>query len=139
MKAAVPASYAFAGTVRCECHAGKLRLAGIERTTGRPMVLALVGVAGDALPARMDDLVVRMNSGSAGSVGSSYLSLHWRDGDRKLVASAVHVAWGADASLAAAMPGVTASWRGRLGWALLLNLVRVPGVTRLLRAIRGGG
>jgi hypothetical protein len=37
----------------------------------------------------------------------------------------------------AAVPPAPARWGPRIGWALLLNLLRVPGIAVLLQRLRG--
>ncbi len=37
----------------------------------------------------------------------------------------------------AAVPPAPARWLPRIGWALLLNLLRVPGMAALLQRLRG--
>jgi hypothetical protein len=40
------------------------------------------------------------------------------------------------AEFAAAVPPAPVKWGPRIGWALLLNLLRVPGMAALLRRLR---
>jgi hypothetical protein len=74
----------------------------------------------------------------AGAAPARWL-LRWAGGSLELALRSIHVQRAGRVALAEALPGLAPSWRGRIGWALLLNLVRVPGMTRLLQALRGAG
>jgi hypothetical protein len=127
--------FAYTGEVRCTRRGAHCHLQGTERDTHRPMKLLLVAGDDAALPASMADLELRRLDGGDGL----RWQLAWSGAEMQLTLRSVHVQRAGSAALAAAMPGVAPSWRGRVGWALLLNLVRVPGITRLLRTLRGAG
>jgi hypothetical protein len=46
---------------------------------------------------------------------------------------------GVPTAFARALPPVVAPWGARAGWVLLLNVLRVPGMARLLQQLRGAG
>jgi hypothetical protein len=132
-------AYAFSGAVRCERRGTQWLLDGLERTTLQPLRLVLVTNDAAALPASMPDLELqRMGASSSGAAPLQW-QLGWIGGRREIVLRSIHVQRAGSKALAAAMPGVSPSRRGRLAWALLLNLARVPGVSRLLQALRGAG
>jgi hypothetical protein len=130
--------YAFAGGVRCERQDMQWLMSGRERATRLPLNLVLVTSDSCKLPANLQDLEMRPAVGVPAGDRLQRWQLAWSGGACELAARSVHVLHTASADLAAAMPGVAPSWRGRIGWALLLNLARVPGMTRTLQALRGG-
>jgi hypothetical protein len=132
-------TYAFTGPVRCERRGAQWLMEGLERTTRQPLRLVLISGDTRGLPASVPDLEVRRAIGAAPGGRMQLWRLRWSGETWELAAQSVHVQRAGNAALAAAMPGVAPSRAGRLGWALLLNLVRLPGMTRLLRALRGAG
>jgi len=128
--------YAFAGPVRCERRGAQLLLVGVARARGVLLRLVLAGAERRELPAVLDDLEVSVR-GSDGAPGRC--ELRWRQGTAEFGVRGAHALWRADAATAATLAGMRPTRLGRWGWAILLNLVRLPGVTRLLQAIRGAG
>lgn len=123
---------AFEGPVQCEAAQGAANLvlrAGLTQ-------LLFSGASGAALPARLDNVRVIEIAGDA------------QDGLRRfriespgltLALQARHVQLHRDAAAEfyRAVPPVQVPLRLRLGWALLLTALRVPGVAALLRKLRG--
>jgi hypothetical protein len=99
------------------------------------MTLLLVSMDEIALPVAMTDLELRRIDTGA----RARWRLTWTGGQAELALRSIHVQRAGSSALAAALPGVAPSWRGRIGWAVLLYLVRVPGVTRVLQVLRGAG
>jgi hypothetical protein len=124
---------AFAGDVQLtRLDGGVLRLRGRARDDGLPLTLWFSGSTSSTLPALLRDVSVNEES-EAGT-------RQWRitaAGVGQIVharSMQVHRGLGADWMRAVAPP--VASLRGRIGWAILLNLLRIPGAGRLLATLR---
>lgn len=120
----------YAGEVRCERSGAQLHFSGSERGRGLPLrVVFAGGVAGD-LPQRLQDVRIRSHASGwqllAGS--ASY----------PVTARSVQLLRDVSLPAALALPGARAGWRGRAAWALLLNVLRIPGAAGILKRSRGG-
>jgi hypothetical protein len=111
------------------------RLSGLDRDSEGRLEVLLCGDSSLQLPAKLPavELYVRDEPTAP--------AWELRSGERVLpvAARAVQVHRGAAAAFARALPPIIAPWRVRAGWALLLNALRVPGMARLLRRLRGTG
>ena len=123
---------AFEGPVQCEAAHGAVNLvlrAGLTQ-------LLFSGASGAALPARLDNVRVIEIAGAAPAglrsfrIESPGLTLALQARQVQLHRDAAAVFYGA-------VPPVRVPLRLRLGWALLLTALRVPGVAALLRKLRG--
>jgi hypothetical protein len=128
---------AFRGSVACRRESGAVQwcLCGVDRDTGTALEVLLSGAAALDLPAQFVDAALYVRSEAAAAaweLRSSGRSL-------PLAVRAVQVHRRADAPFEAALPRNLAPWSVRAGWFVLLNLVRVPGMARLLQRIRGHG
>ena len=128
---------AFRGSVQCQHQAGAVqwRLRGIDSASGAALEVSLSGGAGMQLPAQLADAELH--------VRDEFTNTAWElrsDGQSlPLTVRAVQVHRNAEEVFAGALPGTVAPWSARAGWVLLLNALRVPGVVRLLRRLRGHG
>lgn len=128
---------AFRGEAQCARKAGAVRwhLSGVDRDGEGRLEVLLCGVVGPELPACLPEAELYVH----GEPGAAVWEL--RSGTTVLVfaAQAVQVHRGAEAAFARALPRVIAPWSVRAGWVLLLDALRVPGMARLLRKLRGAG
>ena len=126
---------AFRDSAHCVRESGAVqwRLVGLDRDSGTALEVLLSGAAALQLPARLAAAELYLQGDPANA------AWELRSGGQvvPLAVRAVQVHRGAAAALANALPQVAAPWRARVGWVLLLNLLRVPGVPRLLRTLRG--
>ncbi len=128
---------AFRGSAQCRREAGAVqwRLSGLDRDSGDALEVLLSGAAALQLPAELAgaELHVRDElSAAAWELRSSGQSL-------PLAVRAVQVHRGAAALFEHALPRIAVPWKVRVGWVLLLNALRVPGMGRLLRKLRDRG
>ncbi len=145
----------FDGAVECRLAPGaavNLTLRGRERGGGTLEAL-LAGVrleaagAGSgaemlgALPASLDEVRLLELPGPAASTaatdGPRRLQLRSRERRLDLVARSLQLHRDAGPSFFAAVPPVSVPAGRRLGWALLLALLRVPATARLIAALQG--
>jgi len=128
---------AFSGDADCRREAGPVhwRIVGSDRDGGAPLEVLLSGGAELQLPGRLraaefyrDDESVPpgWELRSAGLV-------------MPLAVRAVQVHRCAEAPFRRALPPVAVPWSARVGWFLLLNLLRLPGMTRLFARLRDRG
>lgn len=131
MSSAAPSSQPlqFAGEARCERDAAQLRISGTELGSALPLCLVFAGCAATDLPQSLRELRI------AGAAGRWQLDAG--QGRYVLEARALQVVRDVSVATARALPGVAPSWSGRVGWALLLNLLRIPGVAGALKRLRG--
>ena len=128
---------AFRGSVRCQRESGAVHwcLRGFDRDSGDALEVLLSGAAALQLPEQLaaPELYTRDRSGDPGwelRSGGQVLPLFVR---------AVQVHRSAELAFAGALASRAAPWRVRAGWALLLNLLRLPGMARVLGYLRGRG
>jgi hypothetical protein len=128
---------AFRDAALCQRQEGALqwRLTGLDRDGEGRLEVLLCGTASLQLPAQLPaaELYVRDESSAPAWELRSDATVV------PLVARSVQVHRGAAAAFARALPPVLAPWRVRIGWVLLLNALRVPGMASLLQRLRGGG
>lgn len=131
----------FEGPVECAPGSGAvtLTLRGRERSRGRADVTALFagassssGLAG--LPTRLHDVLL---SGGAAASGTHQVRLQSRELQRDLVCRSVQLHREAGIPFFSAVPPVAVPAARRLGWTVLLWVLRIPGAAGLLAALRG--
>ena len=126
---------AFGGEVQCVRETGAVtwRLSGADRDGGAALDVMLCGVADLQLPARLPASELHVSD----EMKNPVWELRSAGAVQRFTARSVQVHRGAAAAFARALPVVTAPWTVRAGWALLLDALRLPGVARLLRRLRG--
>ncbi len=117
---------------RCERTAGKTlwRITGVERDRGP--VEILFSQAALQLPARLDAVKLQEQRTAAAPAWI----LHGAGPSPALRLQRVHIHRDVSSAFMGALTLPTASRRARGGWYLLLNLLRLPGVARLVAMIR---
>jgi hypothetical protein len=117
---------------RFERAAGKTlwRIAGVERGGGP--VEVLFAQAASQLPARLDDVKLQQQHTAVAPAWT----LHCAGAAPALTLQRVHIHRDVSSAFMAALTLPTASARARGGWYLLLNLLRLPGMARLLEMKR---
>jgi hypothetical protein len=117
---------------RCERTAGKTlwRIAGVERDGGP--VEILFSQAALQLPARLDAVKLQEQRTAAAPTWT----LHSAGPAPAVTLQRVHIHRDVSGAFMGALTLPTASARARGGWYLLLNLLRVPGMARLLQMTR---
>ena len=123
---------AFKGAVRLEAGVRQLRLYGVEQGTSAELIVTFGGYHATALPAVLSDLRV-VRRGSAGNSGWQLQSITAR---YDVEARSLHVHRPIAREFFGAVPAAEATLRARCGWALLLNVLRIPGAAWLLNKIR---
>jgi hypothetical protein len=123
---------AFKGPVTVTAGLRQLRLDGVERGVGRALTVLVGNCESSALPAVLSDVVV--STADAPTPGRWQL----RAGvdQTEVVGRSIHVHRPAAADFYDAVPGAPLTVKARAGWALLLNVLRVPGMTRVLQFLR---
>jgi hypothetical protein len=125
---------AFRGSVRCRPKAGAVQwcLEGVDRDDGGALEVLLSGAAALRLPARLvaAELYVRDEA------VSPVWELRSAGQVLPLPVRALQIHRRADAAFAAALPRFAVPRTTRAGWFVLLNLLRVPGLARLLQVVR---
>ena len=125
---------AFRGNAQCQRERGAVQwcIKGLDRDSGLPLEVLLSGAAALRLPPQLlaAELYVRDESTNAS------WELRGSGVVYSLAVRAAQVHRGVGVSFAGSLPKISASWSTRAGWWLLLNLLRLPGIARLLRALR---
>jgi hypothetical protein len=118
---------------RCERTAGRTlwRIAGVERGGGP--VEVLFAQAALQLPARLEAVELEQQ----GSAVAPAWSLHGTGLAPALTLPRVHIHRDVSGAFMGALTLPMVSARARGGWYLLLNLLRVPGMARVLEKLRG--
>jgi hypothetical protein len=120
---------AFAGPATLQARTRQLHITGTERGATQPLQVTIGGCESLELPMQLDDLVI-----------SSATPGHWQlsSGAQcfELSGRALHVLRPAGAAFYQAVPGAPLTLSARAGWALLLNVLRLPGMARLLQILR---
>ena len=135
---------AFDGTVECRLESGpiNLTLRGYERSAGRAGsrvgAAALFGAAAttsgmEVLPAKLHDLHLFELDEQA---GLHCFEIRARELQLTLQARTLQLHRDAGRAFFGAVPPPRVLWRRRLGWALLLWVLRLPGAERLLARLR---
>ena len=125
---------AFRGNAQCRRETGAVQwcLGGLDRDSGLPLEVLLSGAAALRLPARLHAAELYVRDEAA----RESWELRGNGDVYPLAVRAVQVHRGAALAFAHSLPQVAVPWRVRAGWWLLLNLLRVPGMARLLRNLR---
>jgi len=125
---------AFGGEADCRRESGAVqwRIAGSERDSGLPLELLLSGAALLQLPGRLRDAQLHRDDESV----PPGWELRATGFALRLAVRAVQVHRVPEAPFRRALPPFAVPWATRAGWFLLLNLLRVPGVARLLGRLR---
>ena len=125
---------AFRGDAQCQRGVGPIQwtLTGVDRDSGVPLEVMLCGTAGLQLPAQLP--AAELHESREGAITSWEL----RSEGRMIPtgARAVQAHRDATAAFASVLPRFDVPWRVRVGWLLLLNLLRLPGAPRLLQWLR---
>jgi hypothetical protein len=123
---------ALAGAAHLQTGSRQLRIAGIEQGVARPVHITIGGCEATDLPAALNDLVI--SSVTNTTPGRWQLQA----GTRSIEVSgrSVHVQRPVGDPFYRAVPGAPLTWQARAGWALLLNVLRVPGMARLFQWLR---
>jgi hypothetical protein len=126
---------AFRGNAQCRRESGAIQwcISGLDRDTGAALAVLLSGAAGVQLPPELGDAELHVLDESA----NARWELRGNGTLYPLAVRAVQVHRDAAAAFAAALPRNSAPWTTRAGWWLLLGLLRLPGMARLLRGLRG--
>ena len=129
----------FEGPVDCATGSGAVSLTLRGRERGRGDVTALfAGAPGTSgltgLPARLHD--VRLLGGAAAS-GAQQVRLQSRELQRDLDCRSLQLHRDAGRAFFSAVPPVAVPVARRLGWTVLLWVLRIPGAAGLLAALRG--
>jgi hypothetical protein len=128
---------AFGGAADCRREAGAVqwRIAGSERDGGAPLEVLLSGAAQLQLPGQLRDAEFYRDDESwppRWELRSAGLAM-------SLAVRALQVHRRIDAPFRRALPPLAVPWSARAGWFLLLNLLRLPGMARLLSRLRSRG
>jgi hypothetical protein len=129
----------FEGPVECALGSGAVTLALRGRERGGGAVAALfAGASGSSglagLPRKLRD--VRLFDGAAAS-STRQVQLQSRELQLELVCRSLQLHRDAARAFFTAVPPVHIPVARRLGWAVLLSVLRIPGAARLLAALRG--
>jgi hypothetical protein len=129
---------AFTGSVACSLDNRLLLLRGRERGNGRELLVYLAGCDAPSPPEHCLDaeLYAPGVNLSSGAAGASAWRLVAGELNLLLPARSIHLHRPAADRFFAAVPEAQRTRKARLGWALLLNLLRLPGAARLLTIIR---
>jgi hypothetical protein len=125
---------AFRGNAQCRPEGGAVQwcISGLDRDDGAALQVLLSGGAEVRLPPEL--AAAELHVSDEGSNAS--WELRGNGAVYPLSVRGVQVHRGAAAAFAAVLPRIAAPWTTRVGWWLLLNLLRLPGMARLLRALR---
>jgi hypothetical protein len=125
----------FQGPVQCLGEAGAVQwcIRGVDRDSGMPMEVLLSGAAALQLPVQLRDAELHVRD----ELENTSWELRGNGAVIPLPIRAAQVHRYPATDFAAALPRIATQGRTRAGWWLLLNLLRVPGMTSLLRALRG--
>ena len=126
---------AFRDGAQCHREAGAVQwsISGVDKDCAMPLEILLSGAASIELPARFGSAELHVRD----ELGTPVYELHGDGRVYALQVRAVQVHRDAAAAFARVLPDVRISLGARLGWWLLLNALRVPGVSGLLRRFRG--
>jgi hypothetical protein len=128
---------AFRGHAQCRRESGAVQwcLRGIDREGGMPLEVLISGAPDLQLPAQLAS--AELYELAAG--GATPYELRSAGRAIPVVARAVQVHRDVAAAFDAVLPRFGVAWSVRLGWLVLLNVLRVPGAARLLGRLRAGG
>jgi hypothetical protein len=125
---------AFRGNAQCRPERGAIQwcVSGLDRDSGAGLEVLLSGAAGVQLPAELAGAELHVRDESE----SPEWELRAEGKVYPLKVRSVQVHRGTAAAFAGALPRIAAPWPTRVGWWLLLKLLRLPGMARLLRRFR---
>jgi hypothetical protein len=125
---------AFRGNAQCRQESGAVRwcVSGLDRDSGAGLEVLLSGGAEVRLPPQL--AAAELHVSDEGSNASWELRANGTLYPLDVRGVQVHRA--AANAFAAALPRIRAPWTTRAGWWLLLNLLRLPGMARLLQSLR---
>jgi hypothetical protein len=129
---------AFTGSVACSLSNRLLLLRGRERGNGRVLLVYLGGFDAAPPPASCVDAELYAPGGDVSSAADGVSAWRLVAGELNLLlpARSIHLHRPAADRFFAAVPEAQRTLKARVGWALLLNLLRLPGAARLLTLIR---
>ncbi len=123
---------AFSGPVTVTARMHQLQLAGVERDVGCALTVTFGDCASSGLPVVLHDVII--------STDAALTPGRWqlRSGAQltTVVGRSMHVHRPAAEHFYQAVPGAPLTFKARVGWALLLNVLRVPGMTQVLQFLR---
>ncbi|HEV7432061.1 MAG TPA: hypothetical protein VGN77_03395 [Steroidobacteraceae bacterium] len=125
---------AFRDTAQCRREAGAVQwcISGLDRDSAVPLEVLLSGAASVQLPAEVVGAELHVRD----ELSNPAWELRGNGTAYPLAARAVQIHRDAAAAFATALPRIAAPWTTRVGWWLLLNMLRVPGMAQLLRRRR---
>ena len=136
----------FEGPVECAPGSGAITLTLSGRERGGAAVAALfagassssglTGLPGKLHEVRLVDAAAGAGAGGAG-VGTRQVQLQSRELQLELVSRSLQLHRDAAGPFFTAVPPVHIPAARRLGWALLLSVLRIPGAAQLMAALRG--
>lgn len=134
---------AFAGPVQCECPAGAIGLVlrgqarGVEPARAGLTEVLFSGTGAVSLPPQLPDARVIELDGNAPDIAPRRYRIESAQLQLELPARSVQLHRDAAAAFFGALPPVRVPLRLRVGWALLLTLLRLPKAQLLISRIRG--
>lgn len=125
---------AFRGNAQCRRESGAVQwcIGGLDRDSGAALEVLLSGGSEVRLPAELAAAELHVSEEDS----NPSWELRGNGTAYPLRVRGVQVHRGAAAAFAAALPRISAPWRTRAGWWLLLNILRLPGTARLLQSLR---
>jgi len=128
---------ALRGAASCQRSDGPVgwRISGHERDSGESVSILLGNCAGVELPAQIID--AELTEQSMGSASTWQLRHAQSVQPLILAPRAVQIHREAAGAFYRALPPLSASVRARVGWWVLLKLLRLPGMAGMLRKLRG--
>lgn len=129
---------AFRGHAQCRREPGAVQwcLRGIDREGGMPLEVLISGAPALQLPAQLASAELHEIAADGAADGAMRHELRSAGRVIAIDARAVQVHRDVAAAFDEVLPRFGVPWSARLGWLLLLNLLRVPGAARLLGRLR---
>jgi hypothetical protein len=125
----------FVGPVDCVLGSGAITLTLSGRERGGAAIAALFADASS--PGGLTGLPGKLHEVRLAGVGVRQVQLQSRERQLELVCRSLQLHRDAALPFFTAVPPVQIPVARRLGWALLLSVLRIPGVARLMAALRG--
>jgi hypothetical protein len=123
---------AFTGPVQVAARTRQLRLDGVERDVGRALTVVFGDCEPGNLPAVLLDVIITTDT----ALVPGRWQLRAGADHTEIVGRSIHVHRPAADHFYLAVPGAPLTLKARAGWALLLEVLRVPGMTRVLQFLR---
>ncbi len=125
---------AFRDGAQCRRETGAVQwcISGVDRECAMPLEVLLSGAANIELPAQLSGAELHVRD----ELAKPIWELRGNGTVYALPVRAVQVHRDAAAAFARVLPRIAAPWSTRVGWWLLLNILRVPGAARLLHKLR---